>query len=97
SPNGLFGASLSTVNEELARVLKVQKGILVMSVPEETPAFRAGLRTGDVIVTADDDSVMTVGDLRELIARHFADHSMTLRVIRQHERPKKLTLSWDSP
>jgi membrane-associated protease RseP (regulator of RpoE activity) len=96
SPNGLFGASLSTVSEELSRILKVQKGILVNSVPEETPAFRAGLRTGDVIVTANDDSVMTVGELRELIARRLADHSMTLQVIRK-QRPKTLTLSWDSP
>ena len=55
--NGLFGANLLNISDELARVAKLQKGVLVDDVHEDTPAFRSGLRTGDVIVTADDDSV----------------------------------------
>lgn len=96
SPNGLFGASLVSVSEELSRIIKVQKGVLVSSVPEETPAFRAGLRTGDVIVTADDDSVTTVGELRDLVGRRIGDRSVALQVVRQ-QKVKKLTVSWDSP
>jgi membrane-associated protease RseP (regulator of RpoE activity) len=96
-PNGLFGAKLSDVNEDLARFLKIQKGILVNEVPEDTPAFRAGLRMGDVIVTADDDSVSTVGELRNLIGRRLGDRSVALQVVRQ-QRVRKLTVSWpDAP
>jgi hypothetical protein len=97
SPNGLFGASLSNVDEDLAKVLRLRKGILVNSVSEETPAFRAGLRGGDVIVACNDDSVNTLGELRELVARRLADHAVTLHVVRQ-QKVKKLTISWpDSP
>lgn len=94
--NGLFGASLANVSEELSRVIKVQKGILVQAVPEDTPAFRAGLRLGDVIVMADDDSVATVAQLRDLIARQVGDRSVALQVVRDH-KTAKLTVSWDSP
>lgn len=96
-PNGLFGAKLSDVNEDLAKFLKIQKGILVNDVPEDTPAFRAGLRMGDVIVTADNDSVSTVGELRSLIGRRLGDRSVALQVVRQ-QRVRKLTVSWpDAP
>ena len=96
-PDGLFGASLSNVNEQLAKVIKLPKGVLVNEVPEDTPAYRAGLRMGDVIVTCDDDSVITVGELRELVAHRLADHAVALQVVRQ-QRVKKLTVSWpDAP
>jgi S1-C subfamily serine protease len=97
TPNGLFGANLSNMSDELARVLKLKKGVLVNEVPEDTPAFRSGLRTGDVIITANDDSVTTVGDLRDAVLRHFANHAAELQVIRQ-QKVKKLTVSWpESP
>jgi serine protease Do len=93
SQNGLFGASLSSMSDELARVLKLKKGVLVNDVPEDTPAFRSGLRTGDVIVTANDDSVTTVAELRDAVLRHFADHAAELQVVRK-QKVKKLTVSW---
>jgi S1-C subfamily serine protease len=97
SPNGLFGANLSNMSDELARVLKLKKGVLVNEVPEDTPAFRSGLRTGDVIITANDDSVTTVGDLRDAVLRHFANHATELQVVRK-QKVKKLTVSWpESP
>jgi serine protease Do len=93
SQNGLFGANLSSMSDELARVLKLKKGVLVNDVPEDTPAFRSGLRTGDVIVTANDDSVTTVAELRDAVLRHFADHAAELQVVRK-QKVKKLTVSW---
>jgi serine protease Do len=97
SPDGLFGANLSNMSDELARVLKLKKGVLVNEVPEDTPAFRSGLRTGDVIITANDDSVTTVGELRDAVLRHFAGHAAELQVVRL-QKVKKLTVSWpESP
>jgi len=93
SSNGLFGANLSNMSDELARVLKLKKGVLVNEVPEDTPAFRSGLRTGDVIITANDDSVTTVSELRDAVLRHFADHAAELQVVRR-QKVNKLTVSW---
>ncbi len=101
SPNGLFGANLVSVSDELARVLKLRRGVLVTEVPEDTPAYRAGLRTGDVIVTAEKDSVTTVGGLRKVVFSHAAEHSTDLQVIRQEkgqQKVRQVTVTWpDSP
>lgn len=97
SPNGLFGAGLSNVGEDLARILQlpksIRKGVLVNEVPEETPAYRAGLHVGDVIIAADDDSVSSVGQLRDLMLARFANRSAEIQVVRQ-QKVKKLTVSW---
>jgi S1-C subfamily serine protease len=96
-PNGLFGASLSNVSDDLAKALQlprgVRKGVLVNEVPEDTPAFRGGLRGADVIITANGDSVSTVGQLRDLLITRPGDHSAELQIVRQ-QKVKKLTLSW---
>lgn len=91
--DGLFGAGLTNSSEDLAKAIHIRKGILVVSVPEETPAFRGGLRTGDVIVAADDDTVSTVGQLRDLVLQKLGDHSVELQIVRQ-QKLKKLTISW---
>ncbi len=97
APHGLFGANLSNMSDELARVLKLRKGVLVNEVPEDTPAYRAGLRTGDVIITAENDSVATVGALQDVVFRHAAEHSTDLQIVRLEkgqQKIKKLTISW---
>jgi len=97
SPNGLFGANLSNVSDDLAKALQLpkglHKGVLVNEVPEDTPAYRDGLRGADVIITADGDSVSTVGQLRDLLITRFGDHSAEIQVVRQ-QKLKKLTVSW---
>ena len=93
SANGLFGASLSNVSDELAKALRTKKGVLVNEVPEDTPAFRAGLRAGDVIVTADNDSVTTVNGLRNVVMRRLGEQTVDLQVVRQ-QKVRKVTLSW---
>jgi serine protease Do len=93
SPNGLFGASLSNVNVDLAKVLKLKRGVLVNDVPEDTPAARAGLRIGDVIIAADDDSVASLGELRDLVMHRLSNRSTDLQVVRQN-KVRKVTISW---
>lgn len=50
--NAVFGAKVLMLSPDLAKKLKLSAGLLVDDVPEETPAFKSGLRTGDVIVSA---------------------------------------------
>ncbi|MBD0321350.1 MAG: PDZ domain-containing protein, partial [Gemmatimonadetes bacterium] len=58
------GAELSELNPELARYFRVDDGVLVLQVARSTPAARAGLQGGDVIVRAAGRSVGSVADLR---------------------------------
>jgi serine protease Do len=93
SPNGAFGAILSTVNPELARTLKLETGVLVTDVTDETPAFTSGLRPGDVIVSVAGQSVATLKAFQEAVMMRKAERAVVLDVVRD-KRPRKVTVSW---
>lgn len=94
SPNGAFGAILSPVGPELARTLKLEPGLLVNDISDETPASKSGLRTGDVIVSVAGQTVTSIRGLQEAVAIHSAgERSIVLQVIRD-KRPHNLTVSW---
>ena len=96
SMNGMFGASLSAVSAELAKALRLKTGVLVTDAPEETPAWRAGLRAGDVIVRVDDEPVFTVNEFRDRVLTRLQQRAVALQVVR-NEKPRTVTLTWPSP
>ena len=85
------GAELSELNPELARYFRVDDGVLVLQVSRSTPAARAGLQGGDVIVRAAGRPVGSVADLR----RAFGDREgeVRLEVVRQGQR-RQLDVEW---
>jgi serine protease Do len=93
SATGIFGANLSTVGSDLAKVLKIEKGMLVNEVPEESAGFKSGLRTGDVIVAAGGLPVATLRELQDLVVSRLGDRSVPLSVVRDH-KPVKVTVTW---
>lgn len=93
SPNGVLGASVSTVSPALARVLKLETGVLVNDVPEETPAWKGGLRTGDVIVNVAGQPVASLNQLRELILLRAAERAVPLRISRDG-KPQDVNVKW---
>lgn len=93
--NGVFGAVMSTVSADLARTLKIDPGILVNDVTDETPASRGGLRTGDVIVLANGQPVTTLKQLQEavMVRSSSGERSVPLVVVREKHQ-QKVTISW---
>lgn len=88
---GVAGAELTELEPELAAYFgNVREGLLVLRVAPASPADRAGLRAGDVIVTADGRRPESVAALRSLLARPAAD-PVELRVVRKG-RTRTLTL-----
>jgi hypothetical protein len=81
-PNGVFGASLSNVSAELAKKLNTEPGVLVNEVPEDSPAARMGLKTGDVIVSVAGQPVMRVEDVRMLAQLRGDGRPLSMQVIR---------------
>lgn len=91
--NGLFGMTLTNVGADLARVLKLQTGVLVTDAPEASPGYKAGLRTGDVIVGVEGDGAPTLSMLRQAVLMRSNDRTVQLQVIRD-KKTRKLTVSW---
>ncbi|HEX2166989.1 MAG TPA: PDZ domain-containing protein [Longimicrobiales bacterium] len=83
------GAELAPLNPALAEYFGATDGVLVLNAAGNTPAERAGLRGGDVIVSVDDTAVRSISELRRAIDRASGD--VILRVLR-HGRNVDITL-----
>ena len=82
---GWLGVSIGPVTDEAAQQLKLKdkKGALVMDVVERSPADRAGLQQGDVIISFDGKDVAGAMDLPRLVGNTPIGKEVTLRVIRE--------------
>jgi S1-C subfamily serine protease len=63
-------------------VLRADSGVLVESVMDSSPAARAGLQTGDVIVGFGASQIANIDDLHRLLTRDAIDVATALVVIR---------------
>lgn len=62
------GAEFTEMDPALAEYFDAEGGVLTLRVLPETPADRAGLQAGDVIVEAKERPVRRVSDLRAIVA-----------------------------
>jgi membrane-associated protease RseP (regulator of RpoE activity) len=89
----LGGAELVDVDEKLGSYFSTRQGALVLRVSPRTPAARAGLEPGDVVVRVGDRAVTTVAELRGAVSR-APRGSVQLQVLR-HGRRQNLTMQWE--
>jgi hypothetical protein len=69
-PRRYIGVQLITLTPELRRHFGVpeDRGVMVSKVIEDTPASRAGIEVGDVLVTADGAPIDTAGDVTQVLS-----------------------------
>lgn len=67
--NRAAGAEIVDLRPEMAAYFQVDRGVLVVDVPEGTPAARAGIVPGDVVVRIGGRTVASVAEFRENLAR----------------------------
>lgn len=89
----LAGAEWSEINPELGSYFGTERGVLVLRVTANSPAARAGLRAGDVVVRAGNEQVGTVAALRRAVAR-ADDDQLRLGIVRERQ-PRELRLRWE--
>lgn len=86
--NRVAGAEVIDIRTELAGYFGVGEGVLVVDVPDGTPAASADLRPGDVIVELNGHPVASVRDLRIGVAR--GEQALPVWVVRRGERVRLL-------
>lgn len=81
-----LGVSLDNLNEQLGAYFGVDegKGALVTEVMEDSPAEKAGLKAGDVIVSIDGEPVGDASDVRNLIRDYEKGDQIDIAIIRDH-------------
>jgi S1-C subfamily serine protease len=84
SPTSLdaLGVSVATLNSELAEKyqLEVQKGALITKVERNSPAWREGLRMGDVITEVGEHAINSAEDLTEAMKKQDIKKGVRLYV-----------------
>lgn len=81
---GYLGVQISPVSEDVATALGLEaaSGAMVMAVTDDTPAAKAGLKKGDIIVAVDQSDVRDPRDLTRLIAGDAPGAKVELRLLR---------------
>ena len=92
---GWLGVRIQEVTKEIADVekLKNTEGALVASVGEKSPAEKAGLQSGDIILKFDGQKIDTMRTLPKLVSRTEVGKTVELEIWRDKKLiTKKLTL-----
>jgi serine protease Do len=80
-----IGVGVHGLSKQLADHYGVEGGVLIDSVREDSPAAKAGLKAGDIIVQADGKDVKNEGDVLRAIAEK-KEGSISITVVRDRNR-----------
>jgi len=84
---GWLGVRIQEVTKEIAEVEKLEKpeGALVASVSENSPADKAGIKAGDIILEFDEKRIDTMRTLPKLVAQTKVGKKVKLKVWRSQK------------
>ena len=86
---GWLGVTIQPLTPELSKQFGLgdEKGVLVGDVVEDSPAEKAGIQRGDVIVEFDGKEVKDATNLRNIVAGTAPNTGVSLKIVREG-RPK---------
>lgn len=92
---GYMGVKLQTLNPDLASYFNVDEegGALILEIMEDSPAEKAGLKPGDVIVQLDDSAVQGPEDVVAILKDFNEEDEVSCTVLRKgNKKSVRLTL-----
>jgi C-terminal processing protease CtpA/Prc len=92
-PRAYIGVSLMNISPELREHFGAPKdaGVMVESVQNDSPADKAGIKVGDIILSADGKDVKSSGDLRAALLEKKEGDSVRIEVLRGRSRQTLVT------
>ena len=91
---GYIGVSISDLNNDLKEVYKNDHGALILNIEKNSPAQKAGLKRGDLILEIDGKTIKDANDLKNLVGSIAPGKSITLKYERNaKEMMTELTLA----
>ncbi len=91
---GWLGVVIQEIDEDLAKSfgLKKTEGVLISEVAENSPAKKAGLKSGDIILEMNGHKVYDIGELRNKIALTPPGTKVNFLILRE-DKKKKVTVT----
>lgn len=96
---GQLGIGIQDISEDLRNAFDLpngQEGVLITNVMEDSPAEKARLKAGDIIIAVDDQKTTSTGQLRSQIAMKSIGEKVSLLVIRDGKE-KRVKVKVGSP
>jgi predicted metalloprotease with PDZ domain len=87
------GIEMQSLNEQLGAFFGVKDGdgVLISKVEEDSPAEKAGLKAGDVIVAVDSEQIDGTDDVSEILADKDAGDQVAFSLVRE-KKPVSVTV-----
>ncbi len=83
---GYLGVEPRSVGPQLASTLNVMSGAYIQSVQDNSPAQKAGLRAGDVVISIGDKNIRNETDFRIVVAQSRPGTTLELVTLRNGQR-----------
>ena len=103
---GWIGLDVQDLTDDLSRHFKTPagKGVIVTGVADQSPASRAGIMSGDVIIRINEQEIAGRDDFEQIFTKYLADSFVTLEYYRKGEKrtarikaavfPNELAYKW---
>ncbi len=88
---GYLGVYLQEMNKDLKEKMNVNNGVLIIKVEEDGPAYKAGIKEGDIIVKYNKKDVKDIQSLRLAVARTLPGKKIPVIIVRDGKK-KKITV-----
>jgi serine protease Do len=82
---GRLGVEVDELTPQLATYFGAKDGVLVVSVSDDSPASRAGLKAGDVVTKINNEPVRSREDLLRLVGDVKDDGDLTIGIVRDRK------------
>lgn len=84
---GWLGVLIQEVNKDLAESFGLDRpyGALVAQVVEDSPAEKAGLKTGDIIIEFEGEEINLSSELPQLVGRTKVGETVKLKIVRNQD------------
>ena len=98
---GYIGITMQTVTEEYHQFYGTPIGIFIREVTQDSPAEKAGLLSGDILIKFDGQKVLSGSDLQKLLRYYSGGDTVTVTYMRMEngeyvEHEAELTLGYRS-
>ena len=80
-----LGVTVQALPTQLAGYFGAKEGVLVASVTDDSPASRAGLKAGDVIVSVNGQNISSRADLTRAVNGAGSNADITIGIVRDRK------------